>query len=128
MLAEVGAVGVIVGAFLPWVSISLLATSQTKTGIDGDGTITLIVALVVGAAAAWKWARSTQILSIVGGLVPTGLGLLYISDPTAGVSTGSAAGTALLSDAVSPEIGLYVTAIAGVVILAAGIWGLASSE
>ena len=123
----VGVVGVVIGAFLPWVSVSLPPlVSETVNGIDADGVITLIVAVVVGAAIVWKWTKVTQILSVIGGLVAAGLGLLYITDPLAGVDFDSASGEAIAQEAASPEIGLYVTAIGGVILLVGGILGLLS--
>lgn len=122
----VGAVGVIIGAFLPWISVSLLGFSESVSGLDADGVITLVVAIVVAAAVVWKWARATQILSVIGGLVAAGLGLLYISDPLAGVDFDSAAGEAIAQEAASPEIGLYVTALGGILLLVGGVMGLLS--
>jgi hypothetical protein len=122
ILTGVGSVGVIAGAFLPWLSVSLLGQGRTIRGIDADGTITLVAAVVVGAAIAWKWAQATQIISILGGVVAGGLGVLYVVDPLFGVDGVSEAQKELLN--VSIESGLFVTAAAGVLMLAAGAMGL----
>jgi len=80
--------------FLPWILVSLPPLiAETVNGFDTDnGMVTLIVAIVVGAAIAWQWARSTQKLSVMGGLVAAGLGLMYISNPLADVEFDSATG------------------------------------
>ncbi|WP_136342298.1 hypothetical protein [Halapricum salinum] len=125
LASGVGTVGVIIGAFLPWISVSFIAT-RTVNGIDADGVITLLVALVVGAAVVWKWSRATQVLSAIGGLITGGLGLMYITDPLAGVEFSSTAEEAFAEQVASPEIGLYVTALGGALLLIGGILGVLS--
>ena len=103
--AGVGALGAVIGAFLPWVSF----LGVSRMGIDGDGVITLVIGIVVGAAIAWRWTKKTQILSIVGGLLITGVGAYYITEPLT-------------------AIGVYVTALAGAVVLAGSVQGLRTNR
>ena len=96
-----GAVGAIIGAFLPWISLFNIS------GIEGDGVITLAVGIIVAPVIIWKWTKATQIVSIVCGLLIAGVGAYYVTEPFA-------------------AIGIYVTALAGVAVLIGGILGLVS--
>jgi hypothetical protein len=87
---------VVLGAFLPWVSF----LGYSKTGIDGDGSVTIAL---VGLLLAWRgW------LGWIGQLVAAGL--------------VTAVGIYDLNDAGNlAAIGLYLTFVAGVVWVVASV-------
>jgi hypothetical protein len=41
----------IIGAFLPWVSVTIFGVTLSKAGTSGDGVITLILGVVIGLLA-----------------------------------------------------------------------------
>jgi hypothetical protein len=98
-MVMLGAAGVVVlAAFLPWASF----LSYSKAGIDGDGVMTLVIALV-GLLLLWRgW------LGWIGQLILAGL--------------VAAIGIYDLNDAGNlAAIGLYLTFLAGVVWVIAAI-------
>lgn len=112
---SIGAMAVVViGAFLPWVSLF----GFSVRGTDGDGVITLLVALVgvvvllvtsgVVGASAKQPGRVSQIALIVLAAVVSLIGVIDMN--------GAAA------------IGLYLTLLAGLTWLAAAIWQMATSN
>ncbi|WP_135663839.1 hypothetical protein [Halorhabdus rudnickae] len=108
------AVVVVIAAFLPWITASILGTSVTVSGIDGDGVFTLAFAIIAAAlVVARPWDRINKIaVGILGGLTAA-VALYYIVDPAMGVK-GGGAGAELARQALSPGIGLYLTALGGV--------------
>lgn len=50
-VALAGVALIVVGSFLPWASVSILGQEVTVDGMDGDGAITLIGGVLVGALA-----------------------------------------------------------------------------
>ena len=73
-----------IGAFLPWITLQVLATSVTKRGIEADGRITLVFAVLVFVLAAWRWTKWSRVFNTVSGVIILGLGTLYIADPLVG--------------------------------------------
>lgn len=126
--AAIGGAGLsAVAAFLPWMKVSFIGTI-TVSGIDGDGVITLVVALaVLGLVVLRDWDRMSAVGVLLGGLIIAGIGLLYISDPTTGVDTSGVSGE-FVEGAISPAIGLYLTALGGLVTLAGGALGLSGGN
>lgn len=105
------------GAFLPWITADILGTSITVRGIDGDGVITLVVALLAGAVGIFRWGQVARASVVLLGLVVAGFGLLYLSDPLFGADATAAVDPDALRRAVRPGIGLYMTALGGVGVL-----------
>lgn len=68
ILILAGAGAVFVGAFLPWASVGPFSVS----GTDGDGVLTLILALVAGVIGVFALRKSSVGLAI-GSLVAAGL-------------------------------------------------------
>lgn len=122
-LVLLGGAITVVAAFLPWISIDAGFFSETVTGIDGDGVFTLVLG---GAAMALvyvrDWDRVTVGAVVVLGALVALIGVVYISDPLTGVDTSGMGGEILESN-VSTEIGLYLTAIGGLVLIGGGIKG-----
>lgn len=105
------AVAVVLGAFLPWVSIF----GVSVRGIEGDGVITLVLALVGGAAVLLTSGALTrqlgsrkvgQVFSLVAACLVALIGLVDMN--------GAAA------------IGLYLTLFAGIAWVAMAVWDLAA--
>lgn len=114
-LAIGGSGAAAIGAFLPWVKVSILGQTASQNGIDGDGTITLALALVAaGVIVVRNWEKVDKAAVLVAGLVTAGIGVMYIMDPASGTS---ASGT-MMESAFSPGIGLYLTALGGIGMLA----------
>lgn len=44
-----GVIGMVIGSFAPWGTVSVGAFSVSKNGIDGDGVITLVLAVAIAA-------------------------------------------------------------------------------
>lgn len=111
------AIGIAVSAFLPWVEVSAGLFSVTKAGIDGDGAITLVIALLIGASVvAFVYGqlaeRSMLFIAAIGGVIITAIGVHDWS------SLPEASGSA----SISPGIGLVLTTIGGLLLtFAAGI-------
>jgi hypothetical protein len=106
----VGAAVTVVGAFLPWIT----ALGASKSGIEADGVFTLVFGLLAAGGAVVRWGKWARVGVAVLGVLTAGIGLLYVVDPLAGAETSSR----LARMAVDPAIGLYVTALGGVAILA----------
>lgn len=108
----IAAAVVLVSAFLPWVSIFGLSVS----GINGDGVITLILALIGLVALAASLGigpvnlrpAATRIIELLAGLLVVLIGLIDLH----GVSA----------------IGLYLTLLAGLVWAGAAIAGLRGQD
>ena len=113
-----GAAIVGVGAFLPWVKVSAGIFSVTKDGIEGDGVITLITALLVLLAVltfiyANTPERTMLIGTTIGGIIITAVGVydwIELEDKRAELEESSE----LLTFDVSVGAGLVLTVIGGV--------------
>jgi hypothetical protein len=106
----VGAAVTVVGAFLPWISV----LGASKSGIDADGVFTLVFGLLAAGGTVVRWGKWAKVGVAVLGVLTAGIGLLYIADPLAGTEAASQ----FARMAVDPGLGLYVTALGGVGILA----------
>lgn len=111
-----GAALVAVGSFLPWASVLLAGPVY---GIDGDGVITLGVALLVavlgllavlGRGRAWSF-----VLTLILGLMATGIAAYDLANISAFVSDQSMA---------SLGAGLPVIIVGGVAVMVAAVLGL----
>jgi predicted membrane channel-forming protein YqfA (hemolysin III family) len=108
-VSGVAIIVVAVAAFLPWASI----LGITLSGIRGDGVITLVLALVGGAALAVRVGLLDQVK------VPSRVGLF--------VSLACAALVALIGLVDmngAAAIGLYLTLIGGIAWVVGAVWEL----
>ena len=53
----IAAIVIIVGSVLPWATVSLGDLSESVGGMDGDGAITLVLGLLLGAFAVYAYLR-----------------------------------------------------------------------
>lgn len=119
-----GVIGIVVGAIGPWAT----AVFASRSGLEGDGVITLIVALCAGVAVfgVYQGARASSIGIAIAGLIVAAIGiydLVEIQD--------KANDTTLLGeqvDLVKVGWGLYLTIIAGVGTMIAGITAWANAR
>lgn len=104
-----GAVLVALGSFLPWVKAESGVFSATKSGIEGDGVLTLLLAAVVVVCFTLiKSPRAAGIAALSLGAatgVVAGYELFDISNKAEAISTG-------LDVSASPGVGLILTGLA----------------
>lgn len=119
-----GAVLVIIGAFLPWVSVASVFGNLGVNGIDGDGKITAGLAALGGLLLWLGWtnrSRVSVIVTIVAAAL-AGLVTLYdwsnVSDKVSDLNNGDAVRASI-------GIGLYATGI-GIVMLFASAFDMCS--
>jgi hypothetical protein len=112
-----GAVLMVVGAIgsaLPWATISTGFYSASKGGLSGDGTITIVAAVIalafflVGIIGRARWPF---IVGLVMSLIIAAVAIYDALDLGSGISVG---------------IGLILCMVAGVLGVIAGIGGIAS--
>lgn len=111
-----GAVATLIGAGGPWVTSGLFS----KAGIEGDGVITLAIAAIVGLMAFLATRRPNKWLApaaIVGGALILVVGIIDILDIRDSASPDGLFG----GIDVSVGWGLYLTVIAGVILIAGGV-------
>lgn len=120
-----GAAAVVLGALLPWATVSAGFLTATKAGTEGDGVITLVLALIVGGLAfvKWKagWGRGVVITFLLLGLL---ISLIAVID-TIDVATTSSDSEFIEVDA-SVGIGLWLTLLASIAMVVGAIWSLRS--
>lgn len=97
-----GAVGLVIGAFLPWATVGPFDVA----GTDGDGVLTLLIGLVVAALA---WSRKAPRLIIALIVLAVVIGLYDLVD------VGRVAGGDEELFDVSIGIGLIITVAASIV-------------
>jgi uncharacterized protein DUF2510 len=109
-----------IAAFLPWAKATVLFFTATQNGIDGDGVKTLIggafvvlfsLIQLLGHARNDKWPYVVNLVAALGITSIAGYDLVDIANNGA--------------DLVEPGSGLYLTAIAGVIVLVGSVGGLA---
>ena len=120
------AAAIAVGAFLPWVKVSAGPFSDSAPGTDGDGILTLILAAVAAVVTVWgiygnAGPRVTAVLLVVAGGMVAGIGGYDWAD----VHNQNQGIEADLGISASAGIGLIITVVAGVLLMAlayAGYW------
>jgi hypothetical protein len=116
-----GAIGIAVGAVLPWVEVSGDVVDSTKTGIDGDGVITLALAVLVALVFTVVRNRRVAIMVVLGIGAAAALVAAYdlfdVTHATGDLPPG-------LDASASPGLGLLLTGIAAVAITVGAALGL----
>jgi hypothetical protein len=112
----------LLGAMLPWVSVTTIFGSLSKNGMDGDGQLTALGGLVLGVIALIVLVTKTRnrapaVLAIVVGAAIFVVGLIDLLD----VSHRIAGLQATAGADASVGIGLWLTCLAGLVGVAGGI-------
>jgi len=108
IIGIIGALCVIVGAFLPWATWSSIAVA----GVEGDGRITLFLGFITGALLLWSPRGKKKASFLILGLIISLIGCYDAYDVSKGVVPG-----------VKPNIGigLFATIIGGLIIVISGI-------
>jgi hypothetical protein len=118
VILGLSAVAVVIGAFMPWVTLGLLHAS----GTDGDGVITLILAILAGVlilVTANNVRPGLAFVVIIFGVLVTavaGYDMANIQDKI------HSSGNAFVSSA-SVGSGLYVTLLGGIGLAVGGVLG-----
>jgi hypothetical protein len=144
LVAGVGAVVAAVGSVLPWATLRFdpeladlasVPATQTVSGLDGDGTITLVLAiltlavLVAAAVSARPGPKTAAVTALAGTLVTVVAALNYreLQATRSRIRRRAAeSGSEMAGDAVTVELdpGLYVLGLGGLLLLVAGSYAL----
>lgn len=108
---------VVIGSFLPWAKIDLGFISQTTGGLDGDGGITLALALIAGALAFFSKGRNFGLT--VGATIAAALCLVIAIIDVLDVS--SVSGDLGIDSGVSVGYGLWLVLIASIAATGLGV-------
>ena len=127
VLAGIGGVLCVASAFLPWVALRVTATPEIRNGIEtgGDGYITIALGLLVVVVAVRAWRSATGPTRRAGTIILIA-GFFLLAFPAlrwADVRSSMAAIDAGIAALTSPEIGLYGTALGGLLAILGG-WQL----
>ncbi|MXR50732.1 hypothetical protein GRX03_03815 [Halovenus sp. WSH3] len=114
-LVLLGGVLAVVGSVLPWTGSGLVG----GVGLGGREIIALLVGIVaVGLLYVADWTASAQLIAVVLGLVATGLAGYTLAETVGVIGSGTLA----------PSLGLYVSLLAGLLILGGGAHTYTDSE
>lgn len=120
-----GTAVVAVGALLPWVTVDAGLVSASKAGTDGDGVITLLLAIVVGGLLLAKWkagiGRAVLIASLVLAAIVLAIAIYDSIDIASAVDESE-----LVEVRASIGIGLWLTLLGAAAMIAGAIWELRS--
>ncbi|HEX6417232.1 MAG TPA: hypothetical protein VFZ77_02005 [Acidimicrobiales bacterium] len=124
-LLVVGTAVVAIGALLPWATVNAGLVSVSKAGTDGDGVITLLLALVVGGLVLAKWkaglSRAVVIVSLVLGAIVLAVATYDAIDVASTVEESE-----FVEVRASVGIGLWLTLVGRIAMIAGAIWELRS--
>jgi hypothetical protein len=122
LVAMVGALGLIVGALLPWVEARAGIISVDKAGIDGDGIITLVIGVIalIVTFAFTTVAGARRAVVVAAGAIAAIVALYDLLDVQQQANELAHHAATVPVDA-GVGIGLWVTAAAAVVLLAGGL-------
>lgn len=105
----VGAIAVVVGALLPWATVSTAFGTLSVNGTDGDGVLTLGGGVV--AAALLLFGRGRRWAAVVAAVVGVLVTIVGVYD-LVNVSSAAAGATSNFARA-SAGVGLWVTVVGG---------------
>jgi hypothetical protein len=98
----------VVGAVLPWTGAGLI----DGVGLGGREIVALLMGIVaVGVLYVADWTESAQLIAALLGLVTTGVAGYTLAEALGVIGSGTA----------SPSLGLYVTLLAGLLLLGGGV-------
>jgi hypothetical protein len=118
-----GAIGLVAGAFLPWVRASVGVISVEQKGLDGDGTFTLLCGI---AAAVLFWVVVSQwgrLITLLAGTFALVVSVYDIADINSKANELSTAGGVFRIDA-SVGIGLWISALAAIALVVGAVVAL----
>ena len=120
-----GAAFVVVGSLLPWVKAEAGLFSVTKNGIDGDGVLTLLLAVALGLVfLLGRNAKAVAWLVIVLAALVLAIAIYDTVDVSNKADELGSRSSALFHVTASVGVGLWLTLAAGAVALVGGIMAL----
>ncbi|TFH33605.1 MAG: hypothetical protein E4G99_11215 [Anaerolineales bacterium] len=129
LIMQIGAIGLIISAFLPWISVSNLygnapgAEEGIAIGWEGDGFITGGIGLILLVSTFMSKGKAGKRYSIVGAVFGLLACVAIFTDFQAIVKMRPEAG--ILA---STDIGLYLTLVGGIVAIIGGLQMTPSHE
>mgnify|MGYP000695884164 CR=1 FL=1 len=127
VLSILGAGVAVSGASLPWIQVNAIVTTLPRSGLDREGWITIALALlVIGIATLRSWNRLDQSAVVACGTAVFTVGAIYVADLSFGIQVLPAGGLVeeVGREFSDPGIGVYVTAVGGLLMLAGGLVGI----
>jgi hypothetical protein len=112
IIGMVAAGAIVIGAFLPWATVTVLFATISKDGIDGDGTITAVLGLVI-AGLFLANTRAAYVLAMILSAVVLAVFAVDYVDVQELVEEAEDTEAAMAS----VGIGLYLTGLAALVTL-----------
>lgn len=122
----VGAALLVIGALLPWATISGPFFNFSANGVEGDGVFTLVAGLVVAAIITLGKARRGAAVAslIIGGLA----GMLTVFTMANVSNAIDEAEATEFAGVASVGVGLWLTGVAAVVVLVGSIAAISSAS
>jgi hypothetical protein len=120
-----GAVGLVLGAMAPWVEVSSGVVSDSRRGIEGDGVITLGLAVLVAILFAVPMRRRVSGMLVLGIGIAAALVAAYELFDLASKTGGM---RATVDVSVTPGVGLLLTAAAALVVAVGGALAIGETE
>lgn len=127
ILSIIGGVVVVAGASLPWIKVNAIVTTLGRSGLDMEGWITIALALlVIGIVTLRPWNRLDQGAVVACGTGVFTIGAAYVADLSLGIRVLPADGLleAVGREFSDPAVGVYVTAVGGLLMLLGGLIGV----
>lgn len=120
-----------VAAFFPWLTLNVSGTGILRSldanreivGIDGDGKFTLALGLLTAGACHYRWQKWTKRLAAFSGIIISLIALYYVTNPG---REFDGIDVEMVNGSISTNYGLYLTLLAGVLVLIGGILSLRS--
>lgn len=115
LVVALGSLVVIVGAFLPWVTMVTFGEATSARGIDEEGRYTLILAIAVLTMLVVAWNPKTKGVTMLFGVAITYLSfplLVSVDIFSRAIATGGD-----VQPLVDSELGLYLTVLGGFVLM-----------
>jgi hypothetical protein len=109
LLSLIGAAAIVVGSFLPWITVTSIFGTLSTAGTEGDGIITIVVGGVVGLFSILELTegRQTKRAVTIGALVALVIGIFELMTVNDRIQE---AGT---TDLVRASVGIGIWAILG---------------
>lgn len=108
---------VFIAAFLPWATVDTAIGSVSASGTDGDGVITLLLA-IIAVAAVGASAVGLRLSEGIAGVMGIAIALIGIVDWSDVAGVVDAQGLA----SVSVGAGLVLTTLGGVALVLCAVW------
>lgn len=118
-----GAILLIIGPLLPWLTMTIIGTKYSVQGIDGDGKIILLLGLVIGFLVYRAEKKNIGLIAMVTGLLTvycTGFFWGAANSILSKAAQEAGAFGSFLEGIVTIGIGLYLTLLGGIILTYGG--------